>query len=322
MTSSHSPDIYKMLQTEEMQHLELDDAYRCNWGIWFNIFRLMRTEDIMRLAYASREINAMAQSYFNYKMLQTEEMQHLELDDAYRCNWGIWFNIFRLMRTEDIMRLAYASREINAMAQSYFNDFLISDDLIKRIFLRQDFASALGLVGQTNPVSEQSLQYSVASRRLGSPALTGLGNEECADSDQVAVVVGIDSYYRFLRNKIRRGGAKDPVAVESVLGWIIYSPVTASHPSSIRTTLCASVDQSIDRTLRRFWEIEEVRAGSHEEPELSEQEQSFRDRHSFDGSRYSVRMFKNNGELNLLNNVESALRRLGAVEVRLARDPA
>ncbi|KRX25461.1 hypothetical protein T07_2702 [Trichinella nelsoni] len=111
---------YKMLQTEEMQHLELDDAYRCNWGIWFNIFRLMRTEDIMRLAYASREINAMAQSYFNYKMLQTEEMQHLELDDAYRCNWGIWFNIFRLMRTEDIMRLAYASREINAMAQSYF----------------------------------------------------------------------------------------------------------------------------------------------------------------------------------------------------------
>ncbi|KRX21438.1 hypothetical protein T07_8563 [Trichinella nelsoni] len=68
MTSSHSPDMvvqfYKMLQTEEMQHLELDDAYRCNWGIWFNIFRLMRTEDIMRLAYASREINAMAQSYF------------------------------------------------------------------------------------------------------------------------------------------------------------------------------------------------------------------------------------------------------------------
>ncbi|KRX13567.1 4-hydroxybenzoate polyprenyltransferase, mitochondrial [Trichinella nelsoni] len=53
---------------------------------------------------------------------QTEEMQHLELDDAYRCNWGIWFNIFRLMRTEDIMRLAYASREINAMAQSYFKN--------------------------------------------------------------------------------------------------------------------------------------------------------------------------------------------------------
>ncbi|KRX21503.1 hypothetical protein T07_15147 [Trichinella nelsoni] len=48
---------YRMLQTEEI----------CNWGIWFNIFRLMRTEDIMRLAYASREINAMAQSYFKFQ---------------------------------------------------------------------------------------------------------------------------------------------------------------------------------------------------------------------------------------------------------------
>ncbi|KRZ96732.1 hypothetical protein T08_15109 [Trichinella sp. T8] len=33
-------------------------------------------------------------------------------------------------------------------------------------------------------------------------------------------------------------------------------------------------------------------------------------------------MLKKKGELNLLNNVESALRRLGAVEVQLARDPA
>ncbi|KRZ96800.1 hypothetical protein T08_2720 [Trichinella sp. T8] len=52
--------------TEEMDLVELDDAYKCNWGIWFSIFRLLRTEDIMRLAYTSSEMNAMAQSYFNF----------------------------------------------------------------------------------------------------------------------------------------------------------------------------------------------------------------------------------------------------------------
>ncbi|KRX78583.1 hypothetical protein T06_6147 [Trichinella sp. T6] len=51
----------------------------------------------------------------------TEEMDLVELDDAYKCNWGIWFSIFRLLRTEDIMRLVCTSSEMNAMAQSYFN---------------------------------------------------------------------------------------------------------------------------------------------------------------------------------------------------------
>ncbi|KRY11585.1 hypothetical protein T12_5504 [Trichinella patagoniensis] len=65
-----------------------------------------------------------------YKMLETEEMDLVELDDAYKCNWGIWFSIFRLLRTEDIMRLAYTSSEMNAMAQSYFNN-MTGSDLLK-----------------------------------------------------------------------------------------------------------------------------------------------------------------------------------------------
>ncbi|KRX33901.1 hypothetical protein T05_6042, partial [Trichinella murrelli] len=47
---------YKMLETEEMDLVELDDAYKCNWGIWFSIFWLLRTEDIMPLAYTSSEM--------------------------------------------------------------------------------------------------------------------------------------------------------------------------------------------------------------------------------------------------------------------------
>ncbi|KRY11557.1 hypothetical protein T12_1301 [Trichinella patagoniensis] len=79
-----------------------------------------------------------------YQMLQTEEMDLVELDDAYKCKWVIWFSIFRLLRTEDIMRLAYTSSEMNAMAQSYFKtlsdifaSFVTSDELVNAILSKQ-----------------------------------------------------------------------------------------------------------------------------------------------------------------------------------------
>ncbi|KRY44469.1 hypothetical protein T03_10103 [Trichinella britovi] len=131
---------------------------------------------------------------------------------------------------------------------------------------------------------------------------------------------GIYSSYRFL-GQIRRGGPEDPVAVESVEGWIICGPVIANPSSPVTTTLCASVDQGIDRTLRRFWEIEEIGVGSKGDHEMSVHKKSFRDSLSFDGTRYSVRLLKKSGEMNLPNNFELARRRLGAVERRLAQDP-
>ncbi|KRX77501.1 hypothetical protein T06_2701 [Trichinella sp. T6] len=45
----------------------------------------------------------------------------MELADAYKCNQGIRFSISRLLRIEDIMRLLYASSEINVMAQNYIS---------------------------------------------------------------------------------------------------------------------------------------------------------------------------------------------------------
>ncbi|KRZ88600.1 hypothetical protein T08_1640 [Trichinella sp. T8] len=46
--------------------MKLADAYKCNQGIRFSISRLPRIEDIMRLSYASSEINAMAQNYIRF----------------------------------------------------------------------------------------------------------------------------------------------------------------------------------------------------------------------------------------------------------------
>ncbi|KRY08497.1 hypothetical protein T12_6527 [Trichinella patagoniensis] len=79
----------------------------------------MKKPDLISNACASRfqplKSSSTNRAVFNanhYKMLETEEMDLVELDDAYKCNWVIWFAIFRLvgmLRTEDIMRLAYTS---------------------------------------------------------------------------------------------------------------------------------------------------------------------------------------------------------------------
>ncbi|KRY80684.1 hypothetical protein T4D_10967, partial [Trichinella pseudospiralis] len=55
-------------------------------------------------------------------------------------------------------------------------------------------------------------------------------------SDEVHVVIGIDYYHRFLGDAIRRGKPGDPVAVETVLGWIICGPVNPRPvPKSVAT---------------------------------------------------------------------------------------
>ncbi|KRY74216.1 hypothetical protein T4A_7639 [Trichinella pseudospiralis] len=95
--------------------------------------------------------------------------------------------------------------------------------------------------------------------------------KDCSDSDQVDVVIGIDSYYRFLGSQIQRNGPEDPVA-----------------------------------------EVEEIRVGWKCDPEMSEQEKSFWDDFLFDRARYSVRLLKNDGEMELPNHFVSARRRLRA----------
>ncbi|XP_003374255.1 conserved hypothetical protein [Trichinella spiralis] len=73
-------------------------------------------------------------------MLPIEETESVQLSEIFRCNWRIWFSIFRLLRVEDIMRLSYASREINAMAQSYFRT-LKTIDFSEFIPLQLKFSS-------------------------------------------------------------------------------------------------------------------------------------------------------------------------------------
>ncbi|KRY81887.1 hypothetical protein T4D_4317 [Trichinella pseudospiralis] len=133
--------------------------------------------------------------------------------------------------------------------------------------------------------------------------------KDCSDSDQVDVVIGIDSYYRFLGSQIQRNGPEDPVAVESVLGWIMCGSSALRHQSQPLSALWILWIRALTGPVG--WKCD---------PEMSEQEKSFWDDFFFDRARYSVRLLKNDGEMELPNHFVSARRRLRAVERRLAQD--
>ncbi|KRX72590.1 hypothetical protein T06_1513 [Trichinella sp. T6] len=153
-------------------------------------------------------------------------------------------------------------------------------------FIREDVASALGVVRRAQPVKFPGgaallgrLEGSQNAERYPLEALTVpslchqipvskiltsewehlqflnlILNDE--SSDEVHVVIGIDYYYRFLGDAIRRGKPGDPVAVETVLGWIICGSVNPHPATKTVAAISAVVEPKVKDLLRRFWEIE------------------------------------------------------------------
>ncbi|XP_003369549.1 zinc knuckle protein [Trichinella spiralis] len=139
-------------------------------------------------------------------------------------------------------------------------------------------------------------------------------------SDEVHVVIGIDYYYRFLGDAIRRGKPGDPVAVETVLGWIIFGPVNPHPAPETVAAFNAVVELSVENLLRRFLEIEEMGVPFRSESDEVDPEKRFREGLSYDGTRYSVRLLWKNSWLP--DNFAVAKRCLETLERRMAREPS
>ncbi|KRY26864.1 hypothetical protein T01_389 [Trichinella spiralis] len=139
-------------------------------------------------------------------------------------------------------------------------------------------------------------------------------------SDEVHVVIGIDYYYRFLGDAIRRGKPGDPVAVETVLGWIICGPVNPHPAPETVAAFNAVVELSVENLLRRFLEIEEMGVPFRSESDEVDPEKRFREGLSYDGTRYSVRLLWKNSWLP--DNFAVAKRCLETLERRMAREPS
>ncbi|KRY84459.1 hypothetical protein T4D_12181 [Trichinella pseudospiralis] len=116
----------------------------------------------------------------------------------------------------------------------------------------------------------------------------------------VHVIIGLDSYFRFLGRQVIRGGDDDPVALETLLG----------------------TDDRLNAAFRRRSELEATGILPPEtESGQTDMERRFKESLSFDGNRYSVGLLWKPGMASLPNNFATAIRRYRSLEKRLRRDP-
>ncbi|XP_070529844.1 uncharacterized protein [Cardiocondyla obscurior] len=122
-----------------------------------------------------------------------------------------------------------------------------------------------------------------------------LADPDPTSSDPIHMIIGADLYGDVILDGVRKGMSGNPVAQNTVFGWIISGPLScalSSQPPSPQLTVhhCAP-EADLESALRRFWEIEELPARQFLTPAEERCENHFRATHSraADG-RYIVRL--------------------------------
>lgn len=76
-------------------------------------------------------------------------------------------------------------------------------------------------------------------------------------TSKIDIILGADIYASLLRDGIRSGSQPSPIAQNTVLGWILSGPLPIPSQSSVFAHH-SRIDFDFDRTLRKFWEVEEA----------------------------------------------------------------
>ncbi|XP_076247963.1 uncharacterized protein LOC143187622, partial [Calliopsis andreniformis] len=86
-----------------------------------------------------------------------------------------------------------------------------------------------------------------------------LADPDPASDRPIEVLIGAEVYASLIRQGLRRISNKGPIVQETALGWVLSGPVGAatSEPNPVRTLHC-NILESLDKAIRKFWEIEEI----------------------------------------------------------------
>lgn len=140
-------------------------------------------------------------------------------------------------------------------------------------------------------------------------------------SQPIDLLISNELYNDIVESKIVRLGPGLPVLKESALGWIISGPY--AEKSVLSPTACiATTLASIDSTLKRFWEIEEVSHPVSSSRDHDKVEEIFKDTTYRDpAGRYVVKVPFAPSISRLQNNLPNATRQLLSLERRLEGKP-
>ncbi|XP_032676814.1 uncharacterized protein LOC116846716 [Odontomachus brunneus] len=177
-------------------------------------------------------------------------------------------------------------------------------------------------------VAELASISHLSSLSLADPDPTG--------DDPIHLILGADVYGAIIRDGVLKGNRNQPVAQNSIFGWVISGPTPtlraasasrSSRPSSRSeisiSSLHCFLSPSLEESVQRFWEVEEVPRLAIASPEDEECEAHFLATHSRTATgRYIVRLpFKSERPVALGDSRRLAERQLHAIFRRLQRQP-
>ena len=138
-------------------------------------------------------------------------------------------------------------------------------------------------------------------------------------------MIGSDNFWRFQQHEVKRGGADDPVAVKTVLGWVLSGPRQGKSLNSTSFvnvnylpsfSLRSSETQRIDEEINKLWDSDSI--GIRTDNEIHE---NVLDNIVFTGERYSVGLPWKAGHKSLSTNYSISLMRLKGLGKKLRNEP-
>ncbi|XP_059608070.1 uncharacterized protein LOC132255915 [Phlebotomus argentipes] len=174
-------------------------------------------------------------------------------------------------------------------------------------------------------VLEQKLpNWKVRVDQIAIPSEISLADPTWHVSQPIDLLISNEFYNEIFTRQIMRLGKGLPILKESCFGWV----VSGAHASSSQTRQSDQVAYvgttlaSIDSSVRKFWEIEEVSTAhpktlDHEIVENCFQESTVRD----DTGRYVVKIPFRPSLVRLHNNLPNATRQFLSLERRLSANP-
>lgn len=75
---------------------------------------------------------------------------------------------------------------------------------------------------------------------------------------EIDLLLGAELFPTIFQNGILAGKEGEPVALNTIFGWVLMGKVHCASPNSSLVSFATSVDFSLESTLKNFWELEEV----------------------------------------------------------------
>lgn len=139
-------------------------------------------------------------------------------------------------------------------------------------------------------------------------------------SGPIDMLLGADIFPLVLKQGHLTGHGNEPTALNTIFGWILMGKITYESPPLINSFL-TSLEASLDFTLKRFWELEEIPQKITISPEDKICEEIFKNTYTRDNSgRFTVSLPFQGPEPVFSDTRSQALRRFYSLERRLLQN--